>query len=65
MRFFKIVFYSLFSLDIFSGFIVWKFVNLLAAITTVFVLLTLNLIVYAVILKGYRQLDKIKKNEIL
>jgi uncharacterized membrane protein YqjE len=62
MKKFKIFFYTLFSLDIFVGFIVWKFVNLLAAVITTFVLLVLNLTVYAIILKGYKQLNKVKNN---
>ncbi|MDR2616742.1 MAG: hypothetical protein LBC22_02900 [Endomicrobium sp.] len=60
MKKFKIFFYTLFSLDIFVGFIVWKFVNLLAAVITTFVLLFLNLTVYAIILKLHKQLDKAK-----
>ncbi|MDR1243766.1 MAG: hypothetical protein LBJ79_01040 [Endomicrobium sp.] len=60
MKKFKIFFYTLFSLDIFVGFVVWKFVNLLAAVITTFVLLFLNLTVYAIILKLHKQLDKAK-----
>ncbi|MDR1418536.1 MAG: hypothetical protein LBI80_05245 [Endomicrobium sp.] len=62
MKKFKIFFYILFSLDIFVGFIVWKFVSLLAGVITAFVLLFLNLTVYAIILKGYKQLEKVKDN---
>ncbi|MDR0724095.1 MAG: hypothetical protein LBF23_02795, partial [Endomicrobium sp.] len=58
----KKIFYGLFSLDIFAGFVVWEFVNLLAAVITTFVLLVLNLTVYAIILKSYKQLNKAKNN---
>ncbi|MDR2067216.1 MAG: hypothetical protein LBP57_05290 [Endomicrobium sp.] len=60
MKKIKIFFYTLFVLDVIAGFVVGKFVSLAAAIFTIFVLLFLNLTVYAIILKLHKQLEKAK-----
>ncbi|MDR1523378.1 MAG: hypothetical protein LBS29_05470 [Endomicrobium sp.] len=58
----KTFFYILFILDILAGLIVGIFVSLYAAIATAFVLLVLNLTFYAIILKAYKQSNKVEKN---
>ncbi|MDR3124873.1 MAG: hypothetical protein LBU10_03235 [Endomicrobium sp.] len=60
MKKIKIFFYTLFVLDVIAGFVVGKFVSLTAAVIAAFVLLFLNLSVYAIILKLHKQLDKVK-----
>jgi hypothetical protein len=55
----KTFFYVLFTLDILASCVVAVLVTLLAGILTALVLLTLNVTVYAIILKAY----KMGKNE--
>ena len=47
----KLLFYSLFAIDILAGFAVAKLVGLLEGIITAAVLLSLNGVVFAIILK--------------
>ncbi|MCA6069702.1 MAG: hypothetical protein LE180_01045 [Endomicrobium sp.] len=58
MKKMKTFFYVLFALDVLASCVVAALVTLLAGIATAFVLLTLNISVYAIILKA----DKVGKN---
>jgi uncharacterized membrane protein len=58
MKKMKTFFYVLFALDVLASCVVAALATLLAGIVTAFVLLTLNISVYATILKA----DKVGKN---
>lgn len=58
MKKMKTFFYVLFALDVLASCVVAALATLLAGIVTAFVLLTLNISVYAIILKA----DKVGKN---
>jgi hypothetical protein len=54
MKKIKILFYTLFALDVLAGFIVAIATNITASISTAIVLLSLNITVYAIIVKVYK-----------
>jgi len=54
----KILFFSLFTLDILAGIVVFHLVSPIAGITTAFVLLSLNGVVFAIMMKMFKVGEK-------